>query len=186
MPHPPRSGNEAFWKLSNRVSEFFEIGKIIKTHGLKGGVKVKSYLTDPGSLLPRLEAVYLQREDTDMQRCLLTRYQSGSDFFFLEMEGVSDYQAATSLLGYRVYAPIDKLAPLPEGEYYWHDLIGMDVTTEEGFPLGKISEIFSVGSNDVYVCKNGDDEKLLPATEDVIRKVDKVKNIMTVRLLEGL
>lgn len=168
------------------MSEFFEIGKIVKTHGLQGGVKVKSYLTDPGSLLPRLEAVYLQREETDMQRCQLTRYQSGSRYFFLEMEGVSDYQAAASLLGYRVYAPVDKLAPLPEGEYYWHDLIGMDVTTEEGFPLGKISEIFSAGSNDVYVCRNGEEEKLLPATEDVIRKVDKVKNIMTVRLLEGL
>lgn len=186
MPHPPRSGNEAFWKLSNRVSEFFEIGKIVKTHGLHGGVKVKSYLTDPVSILPRLEAVYLQREETDMQRCLLIKYQSGSDFFFMEMEGFCDSQAAASLLGCRVYAPVDKLAALPEGEYYWRELIGMDVITEEGASLGKIREIFSAGSNDVYVCKNGEEEKLLPASEDVIRKVDRVKNIMTVRLLEGL
>ena len=186
MRHPPRSGSEAFWKSSNRVSEFFEIGKIVKTHGLHGGVKVKSYLTDPGSLLPRLEAVYLRREATDMQRCLLTKYQSGSDFFFLEVEGVSDPQSAASLMGCRVYAPMDKLAPLPEGEYYWHELIGMDVITEEGVSLGKIREIFAAGSNDVYVCANGEEEKLLPASEEVIRKVDKVKKIMTVRLLEGL
>ena len=168
------------------MSEFFEIGKIVKTHGLHGGVKVKSYLTDPGSLLPRLEAVYIKREATEMQRCLLTKYQLGSDFIFLEMEGFYDPQTAVSLLGCRVYAPMDKLAPLPEGEYYWHELIGMDVITEEGVSLGKIREILSVGSSDVYVCKNGDEEKLLPASEDVIRKVDKVKKIMTVRLLEGL
>ena len=186
MRPPPKSGNEAFWKLSNRVSEFFEIGKIVKTHGLHGGVKVNSYLMDPGSLLPRLEAVYLQREETDMERCLLNRYQLGSDFFFLEMEGVSDHQAASSLLGCRVYAPVDKLAALPDGEYYWQELIGMDVITEEGLSLGKITEILSAGSNDVYVCKSGEEEKLLPASEDVIRKVDKVKKIMTVRLLDGL
>lgn len=168
------------------MSEFFEIGKIVKTHGLHGGVKVNSYLTDPGNLLPRLEAVYLQKEGTDMQRCLLTKCQLGSDFFFLELEGCCDPEAAASLLGYRVYAPVDKLAALPEGEYYWHELIGMDVITEEGVSLGKIRDIFSAGSNDVYVCTNGEEEKLLPASEEVIRKVDKVKNIMTVRLLEGL
>jgi len=170
----------------NRVSKFFEIGKIVKTHGLQGGVKVKSYLTDPGALLPRLEAVYLQREATEMQRCLLTKYQSGSDFFFLEMEGFSDPQSAASLMGCLVYAPVDKLATLPEGEYYWHELIGMDVITEEGVSLGKIREIFSAGSNDVYVCASGTEEKLLPSSEEVIRKVDRVKKIMTVKLLEGL
>jgi len=186
VQRPPRSGSEAFWKLSNRVSEFFEIGKIVKTHGLHGGVKVNSYLTDPGSLLPRLEAVYLQRGETDMQRCLLTRYQLGSDFFLMEMEGCCDPLAAASLLGCRVYAPIDKLAALPEGEYYWHELIGMDVITEAGVSLGIIREIFSVKGNDVYVCNNGEEEKLLPASEEVIKKVDKVNNIMTVRLLDGL
>jgi len=168
------------------VSEFFEIGRIVKIHGLRGGVKVNSYLTDPGSLLPRLEAVYLRREEGDMHRYLLTGCQSGSDFFFLELEGFRDPEAAASLLGYRVYAPVEKLAALPEGEYYWHELIGMDVVTEEGVSLGIIGDIFSVRGNDVYVCKNGEEEKLLPASEEVIRKVDKANNIMTVRLLEGL
>lgn len=186
MRRPPKSGSEAFWKLSNRVSEFFEIGKIVKIHGLRGGVKVNSYLTDPGSLLPRLEAVYLQREEGKKQRYLLTGCQSGSDFFFLELEGIGNPEAAVSLIGCRVFAPVDKLAPLPEGEYYWHELIGMAVVTEEGASLGIIGDIFSVRGNDVYVCKNGEAEKLLPASEEVIKKVDKVNNIMTVRLLEGL
>jgi 16S rRNA processing protein RimM len=183
---PPRSGNEAFWKLSNRVNEFFEIGRIVKTHGLRGGVKVNSYLTDPGGLLPRLEAVYLQREEEEMKRYRLTGCQLGSDFFFLELEGIGNPEAASSLLGRRVFAPVDKLAALPEGEYYWHELIGMDVVTEEGISLGIIGDIFSVRGNDVYVCKNGGEERLLPASEEVVRKVDKVNNIMTVRLLEGL
>jgi 16S rRNA processing protein RimM len=168
------------------VSEFFEIGKIVKVHGLRGGVKVNSYLTDPGSLLPRLEAVYLQRGEGEKERCLLTGCQLGSDFFFLELEGCRDPEAAGALLGTRVYAPVDKLAALPEGEYYWQELIGMNVVTEEGLSLGAIRDIFSARGNDVYVCNDGEAEKLLPATEEVIRKVDKVNNVMTVRLLEGL
>jgi 16S rRNA processing protein RimM len=168
------------------VSEFFEIGKIVKTHGVRGGVKVNSYLTDPGSLLPRLEAVYLKRDEGNMQRCHLTGYQLGSDFFLMELEGCGSPAAAAALLGCRVYAPVAKLAALPEGEYYWHELIGMDVVTEAGASLGEIREIFSAGGNDVYVCGSGEEERLLPATEEVIRKVDKVNNVMTVRLLAGL
>jgi 16S rRNA processing protein RimM len=168
------------------VSEFFEIGKIVKVHGLRGGVKVNSYLTDPGSLLPRLEEVYLQRGEGEIKRCLLTGCQLGSDFFFLELEGVRDPEAAAAIVGCRVYAPADKLAALPEGEYYWHELIGMEAVTEDGISLGTIREIFSARGNDVYVCKDGDAERLLPASEEVVRKVDKANNIMTVRLLEGL
>jgi 16S rRNA processing protein RimM len=170
----------------NRVREFFEIGKIVKTHGLRGTVKVNSYLTDPGGLLPRLEAVYLQREDRERERYLLTGCQWGSDFFFLGLGGIGNPEAAASLLGCRVFAPVEKLAALPEGEYYWHELIGMDVVTEEGAALGIIRDIFSVRGHDVYVCKHEGEELLLPASKEVVRKVDKVNNIMTVRLLEGL
>ncbi|HOO41898.1 MAG TPA: ribosome maturation factor RimM, partial [Syntrophales bacterium] len=69
---------------------------------------------------------------------------------------------------------------------YWRDIIGLDVVTETGQPLGKVQEIFPTGSNDVYVCRNGDKEILLPAIADVIRKVDLREKRMVVRLLEGL
>jgi 16S rRNA processing protein RimM len=167
------------------VAELFEIGEIVKVHGYRGGVKVRSYLTEPGNLLPRLEAVYLEGNGKESVSFPLRRYRLGKNTLFLELEGV-DASAAAALVGCRVLAPADKLAPLPEGEYYWHELLGMAVLTEEGEALGTIGEIFSAGGNDVYVCRSGNTERLLPAGGEVIRNVDKVKRIITVRLLAGL
>jgi 16S rRNA processing protein RimM len=75
---------------------------------------------------------------------------------------------------------------LPEGEYYWRDIIGLNVYTEEGKLLGQIESVFPTGSNDVYVCKGEEREILLPAIADVIRKIDVTRRVMIVRLLEGL
>ena len=82
--------------------------------------------------------------------------------------------------------PADKLGDLPEGEYYWRDMIGLKVVTEEGRILGVIEAIFPTGSNDVYVCSGGEREVLLPGIADVIRKIDINRGMMVVRLLQGL
>jgi 16S rRNA processing protein RimM len=75
---------------------------------------------------------------------------------------------------------------LPEGEYYWRDIIGLDVYDEDDKYIGKIESVFPTGSNDVYVCKGEEREILLPAIADVIRKIDVNHRVMIVRLLEGL
>lgn len=168
------------------MTEFFEIGEIVKVHGCRGGVKVRSYLTDPESLLPRLEAVYLDGPGREKERFPMRRHRWGKTDLFLELAGVDTLSAAGALVGCRVFVPVDKLAPLPEGEYYWHELIGMEVRTEEGTSLGRIAEIFPTGGHDVYVCRTGSEERLLPAIEEVIRNVDRTNRIITVRLLAGL
>jgi 16S rRNA processing protein RimM len=73
-----------------------------------------------------------------------------------------------------------------EGDYYWVDLIGLSVFTMEGVFLGILENIFSTGSNDVFVVKNEKTEKLIPALESVVKKIDLVGKTMTVELPEGL
>jgi len=75
---------------------------------------------------------------------------------------------------------------LPEGEYYWREIIGLKVVTEDDQVLGRIESVFPTGSNDVYVCRGGEREILLPAIGEVVRKVDTAGRIMVVRLPEGL
>ncbi|MDD1763018.1 MAG: ribosome maturation factor RimM, partial [Methanothrix sp.] len=106
-------------------------------------------------------------------------------FLFIELEDITDADAAKVLVGCKVLIPEDMLIDLPDGEYYWRDIIGLDVYSEDGKHLGRIESIFPTGSNDVYVCK-GEREILLPAIADVIQSIDINKRIMTVRLLEGL
>jgi 16S rRNA processing protein RimM len=76
--------------------------------------------------------------------------------------------------------------PLPEGRYYWHQLIGLRVQSDTGAALGVLRDIIETGSNDVYVVTRGDAEMLIPAIPEVLVNVDLADGILTVHLLPGL
>ena len=165
--------------------ELLEIGKIVKSHGLKGRVKVASYL-DMEEALQSTDEVFVGRGKQRTERFKLRNIRVEQNWFFLDLEGVDNIDAAQALVGSPVMIPSDKLKELSEGEYYWRDIIGLEVVTEDGHLLGRIERIFPTGGNDVYVCTGGEREILLPAIYDVIRKIDTEKKVMVVRLLEGL
>ena len=79
------------------------------------------------------------------------------------------------------------MGKLPEGVYYIADLIGLDVFTESDEYLGKVDDIFSTGSNDVYVVKDElGKQKLLPGIDEVIKIIDIEAGKIIVNLIEGL
>jgi 16S rRNA processing protein RimM len=165
--------------------ELLEIGKIVRCHGLKGRLKCASYL-ESAKNLPSLEEVFIREANGQTKPFALKHIDVQKRSFILAVQGIDDLAAATALLGCVVLMPAAKLEKLPEGEYYWRELIGLDVVTEEGRFLGRIKEIFPTGSNDVYICGGGEREILLPAIADVIRRIDTDKGMMVVRLMEGL
>lgn len=164
--------------------DLFVAGEIVKTRGLRGCLKVMTQM-ETQNITAGIECVYL--EDTSGKRKChnLRALEASGKFLFLELEDITDIDTAKALIGYKVLISEDMLEALPEGEYYWRDIIGLDVYSEEGKHLGRIESIFPTGGNDVYVCK-GEREILLPAIADVIRNIDIEKRIMTVKLLEGL
>ena len=164
---------------------FFEVGKIVKTCGLRGCLKAVSYL-DSDDVLQTLKEIFIRKHQGEAESLRLRGVRIRGKNFFLEIEGIEDVDAARALLGYEVLIPSDKLKKLPEGEYYWRDIIGLTVVTEDGHILGRIESVFPTGSNDVYVCSGGEREILLPGIADVIRKIDTAQGRMVVRLLEGL
>ncbi|HLA26993.1 MAG TPA: ribosome maturation factor RimM [Syntrophales bacterium] len=165
--------------------DFLEIGKIVKPHGLKGSVKVLSYL-ESGDLLESLDRFSIRQRNDETVSYSLKSLRVKGRYIYLEMEGIETVEQAYALNGCPVLIPTDKLKALPEGEYYWQELIGLEVITEEGRPVGKLERIFSAGDSDVYVCTGGEREILLPAIEEVVRKIDPEKGVMVVRLLEGI
>lgn len=165
--------------------DLLEIGKIVKTHGLAGRMKVFSYL-ESDEILKSLEEVFVGHGEQKANLKKVKDIKISKKHFLIELEGVEDIDTANALVGCRVLVPSDKLEELPEGEYYWRDILGLDVVTEDGEILGRIEKIFPTGSNDVYVCTGGEREILLPAIADVIRKIDIEDGRMVVRLLEGL
>ncbi len=164
------------------MNDLIEIGKIVKPSGLKGRLKVLSYC-DPARGLEALASVFVG-EDIEHVFSFNVRYlrvKGGS--FSLELEGIEGLETAGELVGQSVFIPPEKL---PDGEYYWKDIIGLDIVTEEGRRLGQITTILPTGSNDVYICNGGVGEILIPALDDVVRKIDIEKGLMVVRLPEGL
>jgi 16S rRNA processing protein RimM len=166
--------------------DFLEIGKIVKAQGLKGRVKVLSYLESGAEMLQSLDEVIISQGKDKRVSYALENFQIRGKCFYLDMEGIENIDQAEALLGSLVLVPAAKMGALPEGEYYWQQLIGLEVITEAGTLIGTLAEIFPTGSNDVFVCRGGAREILLPAIADVVLTVDLEKKIMVVRLPEGL
>ena len=165
--------------------ELLEIGRIIRPHGLAGRMKVLSYL-ESQDVLDAVAELFIGRRAQDAIAFPLHAVQTGRGFFILKLEGIEDKDAASMIVGSSVWMPSERMKKLPDGEYYWHEIIGLEVITQEGRILGRIESVFPTGSNDVYVCRGTEKEILLPAIGDCILKIDKDHRIMVVRLLKGL
>ncbi len=148
-------------------------------------MKVLSYL-ESQQVLDNLPEVFVGRASRETVPFSVSAVQTGREFFILKLSGIEDRGAAAKLVRSSVWIPSEKMKKLPEGEYYWRELIGLRVVTEEGRSLGRIESVFPTGSNDVYVCRAAEKEILLPAIGEVVRKIDTDRGIMIVRLLEGL
>lgn len=186
MRHPQRFANGLFLRSSNdSPMELIEIGRIVRSHGLEGRVKVLSYLESP-EVLQGLSGLFVGRSAEEAVLFPLVAVQGGRDSFILQLGGVADRAAAERLRGSSVWMPSEAMQKLPEGEYYWREIIGLQVLTEEDEILGRIEAVFPTGGNDVYVCRGGGREILLPAIGDVVRKIDTDRGVMVVRLLKGL
>ncbi len=108
----------------------------------------------------------------------------------VSLEGVTNAEQASELKGSSLFIERKSLPDLDEGTYYWCDLIGLNVYSENKEFIGRIHTIITTGSNDVYVVKdpreNGKGETLIPALASVVRAVDIAQGVMHVTLPEGL
>ena len=154
------------------MEDYFVIGDVVNTQGIKGEVRVIP-CTDDESRFELLDSVFLEQRGK-MTEYYIENVRYHKQFVLLKFEGVDDM------------TPEDAL-PLEEGEYYIRDLYDMNVVTDEGENLGIIKDILFTGANDVYVVKpeKGKDI-LIPAIKECILDVDVENKKMTVKLLKGL
>ena len=165
--------------------EYFEIGQIVNTFGIKGVVKVNSF-TDDNTKFERISKVFVKQKNT------LTEYEIekvgyNKNQVIIKFKNIDTIEEAEKLRNSYIIVDREIFGELPEGVYYIADLIGLDVYTESNEYLGKVDDIFQTGSNDVYVVKDEKGkEKLLPGIDEVIKKIDLKENKITVNLIKGL
>lgn len=162
--------------------ERLEVGKIVNTHGLRGEVKILPW-TDYPEVFEDIKEIYLP--DGRKLNIKSVKYQKNN--IIVKLDGINFIDEAEKLKGMVITAERDQLAELEEGTYYVADLIGLEVITDEGELIGKISDVLRTGANDVYeVKREGGKNLLLPVIDSVVKNVDIEDGKVLVHLMEGL
>lgn len=166
-------------------SPYLLLGRAVKAWGLEGEIKVEPY-ADSIAIAEGLATVDIRLAGGDVAGYSVERVRRAGSAWVLKLRGVETPEQAGRLVGCELVISRSVAPSLPEGTYYHADLIGLRVVSEEGRELGRIMEIWETGANDVYVVRGQQGEWLLPATREVVRRVDLAGEIVLVRPLEGM
>jgi 16S rRNA processing protein RimM len=156
-------------------NSFVVLGKIVGAYGLQGWVRVHAFADDPQAW-SRIPIWWLGQENSPPQswrEVALKQSRLHLDALVVQLDGVADRDAAEALKGTLVGAPREVLPAASKDEYYWADLIGLDVVNAREQALGKVESLIETGANDVLCVRDGDGkEHLLPFVGAVVLDVD--------------
>lgn len=145
------------------------MGHVTAPYGVQGWIKVHPY-TETDRALTGYATWWLGKNGTYTAYAVEeAKVHSGE--VVAKLPGIDDRDAAFSLRGMEVAIPRAELPKPGRNEYYWSDLIGLNVVNTEGVAFGTVSSVLATGANDVLVV-NGDQERLIPFLKHVIHKVD--------------
>ncbi len=165
--------------------DWVPIGDITKTHGLKGEVKLRPSVTDP-SLVQGAHRARIVGNDGESSETVLEKVRGQGGRWIVKFKDCKTIEEAQVLVGQSLEICGEDFKPLPEGEYYWFQIEGLEVFDEEGRYYGTVNEIIVTGSNDVYVVQDGDKELLLPMIDSVVKSIDLKENKLIFHIIEGL
>ncbi|MEM5776691.1 MAG: ribosome maturation factor RimM [Anaerolineaceae bacterium] len=157
---------------------FLVVGKLRRPHGLTGDILME-IITDFPERMRRGRELFIGDAHTPVE---LERGRSHPPYLLLKFRGFDTPESVGEFRNGVVYVRADSLPPLPPGEYYHHQLVGLKVLAEDGKLLGILAEVLETGANDVYVVSAEDGKEiLLPAIREVILGVDLTEKTMRVR-----
>lgn len=162
------------------MKDYLLCGKIVNTHGVSGDVKVLPY-TDNTAFFDGIKKVSLE----SMQVLTPVSFKPHKNAIIMRFKEIDTMDKAEKLKNEEIYVKRAEAPPLPEGRHYIVDLIGLEVVTDSGRGLGKITDVLQTGSNDVYIV-NGDREYLIPVIDEVVLNIDTEKRIVLIKPLKGL
>ncbi len=165
--------------------EYFEIGQIVNTFGIKGQVKVTPF-TDDIRRFDELKTILVEKNGKKQVK-EIEDVKYHKNMVLIKFKGIEDINMAETLRNAYLKIKREEARKLPQDTYYIADLLGLSVYTDEGEYLGKVDDIYSTKAHDIYVVKNEEGKQiLLPGRKEVIQQVDLDQEKITVHLLEGL
>jgi 16S rRNA processing protein RimM len=153
--------------VSEATPDRIAVGLVRGLHGLDGAVRVEPLTDNPDRFVAGAELLV----DGEEAPLTITWTGPSKPGVLVRFEGVSSREAAERLRDRYLEVAAEQV--LPEGSWYWHQIVGLAVTTREGTALGNVVDIFRAGEAEVYVVRGGErGEVLIPAIADVVVELD--------------
>jgi 16S rRNA processing protein RimM len=163
--------------------EYLVVGFLRRPHGIKGEMLMDVHTDFPERLKTDL-TVFVGETYRPMVIASRRLHAAG---LLVRFRGIKSPEEAGLYRNTWVYVPAANRPELPKGEYYHHQLIGLNVVTDEDRNLGVLVDILETGANDVYVIRDADgSEVLLPAIPPVVLEIKLADRQMCVHLLDDL
>ncbi|MBR5536015.1 MAG: 16S rRNA processing protein RimM [Clostridia bacterium] len=158
-----------------------EVMKITNTHGVKGEMKAMHYADSP-AFFKKVKTLYDKKEN----EYKIMSVREGKGCLLVTVEGIDDMNGAEGMKGVSLFAKREDFPPLPKGEYYLVDLIGLMAETVDGEEIGEVSDIIEKTAQNLLVIKKGDKEILIPKCDAFVSEVDLDERKIYITPIEGL
>lgn len=177
--------------MGRRDPDWLVVGHVRKAHGIRGEVAV-SLLTDhpggtfaPGVVL-RLGGGEATEPDPDLPPVRLTAARPHQRGYLVAFGGVETRDEAQALVGRYLLREREALEPRDADELFYHELLGAEVVTADGRPLGRVVEVYELSPSDLLEIEGGGERILIPFHRDVVVEVDTEGGRLVVDPPEGL
>ena len=164
-------------RVETEAMGFIALGTITRPFGVRGEVRLRPY-NPYTAWFEKAGGVWLRpHPEAEPRYYRVLRSRRHKDFILLALEGIRDRNQAEELRGWEAVVPEEELLPeLEEGEYYWFQLVGLEAETIGGKRLGRVVRMEEtaprLGGNDVFVIQGEEGELMIPATEEMVKKVN--------------
>lgn len=166
-----------------RIDDCYLVGKLVKTHGLKGHIVLKFDVDFPEDY-EEMESILVLR-NKELVPFFVSELRLQSDKAIIRLEDVATVAEAKQLTGCEIYLPLTNLKDLPGSGYYFHELIGCKVYQKNEL-IGEIRQLYQPSSQYLAEIVAGSREILVPVTDAIFRSVDIQSGKIEVTLPEGL
>jgi len=165
--------------------EFIIIGKVVSTQGNKGEVKVLP-LTDSTDRFKNLITIFLKNNNS-RTALNIEKIRIKEDMVILKLKDIENIEDAKMIVGSFLEVERENAIKLPKSTYFVFEIIGLEVYDETNIFLGKVENVISTGSNDVYIVKSKNKEELyIPAIREIVKNIDLEKKRISIKIVDGL
>ncbi|NVL91535.1 MAG: 16S rRNA processing protein RimM [Desulfobacterales bacterium] len=161
------------------------IGQVVRPHGLTGLLRIVSYAESKETFL-RAGSVFLDKGEDELFERRVVSIMAHRSVYLLKLSGLRSVDEAESFRGAGILIRKDSVVRSGEDEFFWYELIGLDVYLITGQYVGVLKGIFPTGSNDVYVVENEGREFLIPAIHQVVKEINIAQKRMVISPMRGL